>query len=134
MLHLLDQRCDGLEEARGYLVEHKLCYNVVCLVASVHTDGHIAGGIAAAEKFLSVAVEDANSTHSETEWVEWSTKGTTPHFKKARRLHARLLQLRIGSAERGLFIKCTNLNLNLKYHHKAPIATSCTTSAVYTFY
>ena len=127
VLCFLDQGKDGLGQARRYLANHKLCYNVVCLVASALSDGHITGGVSAAEKFLQRELDHANTTSTETGWDVWSARGMRPCVTKARRLHARLLQLRIGSAERESFIKCTNFNLNLKHHHKAPIATSTQT-------
>ena len=127
VLALLDQREDGLDQARSYLAKHNLCYNVLCLVACVVSEGCMTGGIASAEKFLSEALNHANRISTETGWHVWSARGTQPCMKKARRPHRRLLQLRIGSAERASFIKCTNFNLNLKHHHKAPIATSTQT-------
>ena len=126
VLCFLDQGKDGLGQACRYLANHKLCYNVFCLVASALSEGRITGGIAAAEKFLQGELDHANTTSTETGWDVWSARGVQPCLKKARRLHERLLQLRIGSAERESFIKCTNLNLSLRYYHKAPIATSCT--------
>jgi hypothetical protein len=59
VLALLDQREDGLDQARSYLAKHNLCYNVFCLVACAVSEGRITGGIASAEKFLSEALNHA---------------------------------------------------------------------------